>query len=167
MMKNKSSKDKEKTHTKNLELIAEMLSRNLNTPMRKRLLIEKSRIITREIVKIEVNMITEITEITVTTETTTEEITEVTTTEDPIIMTEEMIEMIDNITEEGEEEMTMIMTNLKEENTEVIEVTEVTENTSVDLEMTTEKIERELTNLEMIIRKTCKKKKKKLILHHN
>jgi hypothetical protein len=162
MMKIKVNKEKEITNTKNLEIIAKILNRKLKDPMRKRLLIEKLRIITREIVKIEVNMITEITEINVTTETTIEEITEVTTTEDPIIIMTEMIEMTDNITEEeGEEEMTMIMTMTEK-------ITENTETTSVEIEKTevTEMKERELTNLSMmIIRKMSKKKRK--IKHHN
>ena len=106
-------------------------------------------------------MITEITEINVTTETTIEEITEVTTTEDPIIIMTEMIEMTDNITEEEGEEMTMIMTTMMiEKNTED---TEITSEEIIKTEMTDQ---RDLTNLSMmIIRKMSKKKRK--IKHHN
>jgi len=159
MMKIKVRKDKEITNTNHLELIKEILKLNLKEEMRNKPLTERLRTITREIVKIEVNMITEITEINVITETTIEEITEVITTEDTIIMTE-MIEMTDNITEEEEEEMMMIMTMIEK-------IAENTETTSVEIEVT-DKIERELTNLSMmIIKKIISKKKKKLIKHHN
>lgn len=161
MMKNKVSRKQEITNTKNLEIIAKTTMRNLKEAMRKRHPIDRLRIITREIVKIEVNMITEITEITVTTETTTEEITVVTTTEDTIIMTE-MIEMTDNITEEEGEEMTMIMTTMKEENTEVTEITSQEEIIKTELID-----QRDLTNLDMMIIKKMLKKKKLLIKHHN
>jgi hypothetical protein len=173
MMKIKFSRNKEIINTSNLEIIAKILMRNLKRAMKKRLLIDKLRIITREIVKIEVNMITEITEITVTTETTTEVITEtvVTTTEDTIIMTE-MIEMTDNLTEDTiimtemtdnititeEEEMTIIMTTMIEKNTEIASL-EKKETETKDL--------RDLTNLSMMIIRKMFKKKKKLIKHHN
>jgi len=90
--------------------------------------------------------------------TTTEVITEVTTTED--VMTE-IIEMTDNITEEGEEEMMMIMTMI-EKNTEDTEII-----TSVEIIKTEVTDQRDLTNLGMMIIKKMFKKKKKLIKHHN